>query len=130
MIDSRRCPRATGPWAPPPSASGPRDVIAPVIRATAPTSAACPSQRISPQMPHMSPASVGWSLLVGAGGGGDPGIFAAPAGRRVDNSRPAAGYSRQRRRHHVRQHRTAPTGPKMDEGAEVDVMRVYAITVE
>src|SRR6476659_2405335 len=58
MIDSRRWPNATGPCAIMPSASGPRDVIAPVIRATAPTSAACPSQRISPQIPHMSPASV------------------------------------------------------------------------
>src|ERR1700761_34024 len=62
MIDSRRCPRATGPWATTPSASGPRDVIAPVIRLTAPTSAACPSQRISPQIPHMSTVSVHFSF--------------------------------------------------------------------
>ena len=57
MIDSRRWPKATGPWAITPSESGPRGTIAPVIRLTAATSADRPSKRISPQIPHM-PASL------------------------------------------------------------------------
>ena len=61
-----------GPCAKTPSESGPRDTIAPVIRVTAATSADCPSQRISPQIPHMlssvpygeaSPVSIQVSLL-------------------------------------------------------------------
>src|SRR6185312_8756339 len=55
MIDSRRCPNATGPCAMMPSESGPRATIAPVIRATAATSAARPSNRTSPQIPHIPP---------------------------------------------------------------------------
>ena len=54
MIDSLRCPSATGPYATTPPESGPRDTMAFVIRVTAATSANRPSQRISPQIPHMS----------------------------------------------------------------------------
>src|SRR6202522_4635640 len=54
----------------------------------------------------------------------NPGVLTASAGRRVDDPRPSAGYSRQRRRHHVRRYRIARQGPKMDEHAHVDVMRV------
>ena len=54
MILRRRCPRATGPLANTPLASGPRRVIEQVMSSTAATSAALPSKRISPQIPHMT----------------------------------------------------------------------------
>src|SRR5271156_1491438 len=134
MIDSRRCPNATGPCATTPSESGPRDVIAPVIRTTAPTSAACPSTRISPQIPHMFPASVYVESAVltftYSWRGENPGVLAAPAVRRVDDPRPAAGDPGQRRRYNLRRWRSAGTGPKMNERAQVDVVRVDAVTVE
>src|SRR4029077_15680361 len=56
MIDRRRWPNASGPCAPTPAESGPRDAMAPVIRVTAATSADRPSKRISPQIPHMLPS--------------------------------------------------------------------------
>src|ERR1700721_166319 len=136
MIDSRRWPNATGPCATTPSESGPRDVIAPVIRTTAPTSAACPSQRISPQIPHMFPASVFVSVESGLltftclWRREEPGVFTAPAGGRVNDPRPTTGYACQRRGHHVRRHRAARTGPKMDECARADMMRVWAAAHE
>lgn len=54
MIESRRCPKATGPCATTPSESGPRADIAPVIRVTAATSADRPSKVTSPQIPHIN----------------------------------------------------------------------------
>jgi len=53
-----------------------------------------------------------------------PGDLATPTERRVHDPRPAGSHSRQRRGHHVRRHRAARGGPKMDERAQVDVMRV------
>src|SRR3954452_13486993 len=54
---SRRWPSATAPDDQTPQSSGPRGVRASVIRATATTSAAAPSNRTSPAMPHMTERS-------------------------------------------------------------------------
>src|SRR2546425_4947454 len=54
MIDSRRCPKATGPWAHSPDPSRPRGARAAHERSRAATSAPSPSKRISPAIPHMS----------------------------------------------------------------------------
>ena len=53
MIDSRRCPSTTGPRAHSPDPSGPRWLIASVTPPQAVTSAALPSNRISPLTPHI-----------------------------------------------------------------------------
>src|SRR3954464_15232598 len=57
MIASRRWPRATELDDQTPQSSGPRGVSASVIRATAATSAAAPSNRTSPAMPPMTERS-------------------------------------------------------------------------
>src|SRR3954452_16056829 len=81
MIDSRRCPNATGPRLTRPSPSGPRCARQAVIRATAPPSAVVPSNRSSPARPHMAAPFV--VVPVAPLGRHDPGVLGPAAARRV-----------------------------------------------
>src|SRR4051812_14861831 len=81
MIESLRCPIATGPRAQTPEPSGPRCSRHRVIRSRVATSALRPSVRSSPASPHIR------LLLLGPGH--DPGVLGAAAARAVDHE--AAG---------------------------------------
>src|SRR5215204_1330846 len=90
MIDSRLCPKATGPRHQTPQPSGPRGDMTALIRSTAVMSAYSPSNLSSPTKPHISVLSDDPGVLGPATAGGvdhQTALRCDPGQREVGQSR-------------------------------------------